>query len=155
MIDSCEIMFFVNGCSKTIEMKTFVVNGTILQKKITPIECQNQNTFTLNKSGNTTEPMRKRSDFSQAFSTLNRLHREAGGQQLRPMPYWRYKEWKPASSSSSTWWQYSKKVNKRGLRSNGATRCLQIFGENLRRMAFTNSFFFATDRLFTADGGLL
>ena len=35
----------------------------------------------LNKSGNTTEPLRKRSDFNQALSTLNRLHQEAGGQQ--------------------------------------------------------------------------
>ena len=30
--------------------------------------------ISLNKSGNTTEPMRKRSDFNQALSTLNRLH---------------------------------------------------------------------------------
>ena len=36
-----------------------------------------------------------------------------------------------------------------------ATCCLQIFGKNLRRMAFTNSFYFVTDRSFTADGGLL
>ena len=35
------------------------------------------------KTGNTTGPMRKRSDFNQALSTLNRLHREAGGRQLR------------------------------------------------------------------------
>ena len=35
----------------------------------------------------------------------------------------------------------SKKVNKRGLWSNGATCCLQIFGEKIRRMAFTNSFY--------------
>ena len=35
----------------------------------------------------------------------------------------------------------------KGLRSNGATRCLQIFGENLRRMAFTNSFNVVTDRI--------
>ena len=77
MIDSCEIMFSVNECSKTIEMKMFVVNGTILQNKITPIECQNQNTFTTGKIGGslsisretTTEPMRKRSDFNQALST--------------------------------------------------------------------------------------
>ena len=33
-------------------------------------------------------PLRKRSGFNQALSTLNRLHRESGGQQLRPMPYW-------------------------------------------------------------------
>ena len=43
----------------------------------------------------------------------------------------------------------------KGLWSNGATRCLQNFGENLRRMAFMNSFYFVTDRSFTADGGLL
>ena len=35
MIVSYEIMFSASGCSKTIEMKMFVVNGTILQKKIT------------------------------------------------------------------------------------------------------------------------
>ena len=51
MIVSCEIMFSVNGSSKTIEMMMFVVNGTILQNKITPIECQNQNTFTTGKIG--------------------------------------------------------------------------------------------------------
>ena len=32
--------------------------------------------ITLNKSGNDTQPVRKRSDFNQALSTLNRLHRE-------------------------------------------------------------------------------
>ena len=114
MIVSCEITFFVNVCSNMIEMKMFVVNGTILQNKISLIECQNQNIFitdknwwiSLNKSGDTGGPLRKRSDFNQALSTLNRLHQEAGGQQLRPMPYWKYKEWKPASSSSSTWWQW-------------------------------------------------
>ena len=62
--------------------------------------------ISLNKSGNNTQPVRKRSDFNQALSTLNRLHQEAGGQQLTPMPHWKYKEWKPASSSSSTWWQW-------------------------------------------------
>ena len=43
--------------------------------------------ISFNKSGNTTEPLRKRSDFNQALSTLNRSHREAGGRQLRPTPY--------------------------------------------------------------------
>ena len=62
--------------------------------------------ITFNKSGNNTQPLRKCSDFNHVLSTLNRLHQEAGGQQLRPMPYWKYKEWKPASSSSSTWWQW-------------------------------------------------
>ena len=49
----------------------------------------------------------KRSDFNQALSTLNRLHRESGGQQLRPMPYWKYQQRQPSSSSSSTSWQWS------------------------------------------------
>ena len=48
-----------------------------------------------------------------------------------------------------------KKDASKGLRSNGAARCLQNFGENLRQMAFMNSFYFVTDRSFTADGGLL
>ena len=61
----------------------------------------------LNKSGNNTQPLRKRSDFNQALSTSNRLHREAGRKQLRPTPNWKYKQWRPASSSSCTWWQWS------------------------------------------------
>ena len=62
--------------------------------------------ISLNKSGNDTQPVRKRSDFNQALSTLNRLHQEAGGEQLGAIPYWKYKEWRPASSSSSSWWQW-------------------------------------------------
>ena len=42
--------------------------------------------ISLNKSGKDTQPVRKRSDFNQALSTLNRLHREAGGHQLEPIP---------------------------------------------------------------------
>ena len=62
--------------------------------------------ITLNKSGNTAKTFRKRSDFNQVLSTLNRLHQEAGGDQLEPIPYWKYKQWRPASSSSSTWWEW-------------------------------------------------
>ena len=106
--------------------------------------------ITLTKSGNTTQPVRKRSDFNQALCTSNRVHREAGGQQLRPMPYWKYKEWKPWWQWRESWWSSSEfKSMKRMLRSNGATRCLKNFGENLRRMAFTKSFYSVTDRSFT------
>ena len=63
--------------------------------------------ISLNKSGNTTEPLRNRSDFNQALSTLKRLHRQVGGRQLRHTPCWKYKQWKSSSSSSSTWWQWS------------------------------------------------
>ena len=48
--------------------------------------------ISLNKSGRNTQPVRTRSDFNQALSTLNLLHREAGGQQFRPMPSWKYQE---------------------------------------------------------------
>ena len=60
----------------------------------------------LNKSCSDTLPLRKRSDFKQALSTLKRLHQQAGGDQLEPIPYWKYKEWRPALSFSSTWWQW-------------------------------------------------
>ena len=62
--------------------------------------------ITLNKSGNDTQSVRKRSDFKQVLSTLKRLHQEAGGDQLEPMPYWKYQQWRLASSSYSTWWQW-------------------------------------------------
>ena len=44
--------------------------------------------ISLNKSGNDTQPVRKRSEFKQALSTLKRLHQEAGGDQLEPIPHW-------------------------------------------------------------------
>ena len=42
MIDSCEIMFSVNGWSKTNEMKKFVAHGTFLQNKITPTDVRSR-----------------------------------------------------------------------------------------------------------------
>ena len=42
---------FLNPCSNMIEMKMFVSNGTILQNKISPIKCQNQNIFITDKIG--------------------------------------------------------------------------------------------------------
>ena len=62
--------------------------------------------ISLNKSGDT-GPLRNRSDFNQALSTLNRLHRESGERPLRPLPYRKYQERHPSSSSSSSWWQWS------------------------------------------------
>ena len=82
-------------------MKKFVVHGTFLQMKTTPIICHKKNTSlqaklverSTNKFANDTQPLRKLSDFKQALSTLNRLHQEAGGDQLEPIPYWKYKQW--------------------------------------------------------------
>ena len=62
--------------------------------------------ISLNKSGNTA-PMRNRSDFNEALSTLNRLHQESGERQLRPLPFWKYQQRHQSSSSSSSWWQWS------------------------------------------------
>ena len=72
--------------------------------------------ISLNKSGNT-GPVRDRSDFNDALTTLNRLHQESGEQQLRPVPLWKYQKWHQSSNSSSSWWQWSDswwKVHKRG-----------------------------------------
>ena len=56
-----------------------------------------------NKQGSDTMPLRHRSDFKQALSTSERLHQEDGGEQFAPTPYCNNKQWKSASSSSSTW----------------------------------------------------
>ena len=62
--------------------------------------------ISLSKSGNT-GPLRNRSDFNEALSTLNRSHQESGERRLRPTPYWKYQERHPSSSSSPSWWQWS------------------------------------------------
>ena len=92
MTDSCEILSSVGEWFKTIEMKKFVVQRTFLQMKITfhmPEEeyfyYKNNWWISFNKSGNDTQPLRKRSDFKQALSTLNCLHQEGGGDQLEPI----------------------------------------------------------------------
>ena len=74
----------------------------------------------LNKSGSDTQPLRKRSDFKQALSTLERLHQEAGEEQFVPTYSYKQKQWQSASSSSSTWckwqdsWWSSKKSESQG-----------------------------------------
>ena len=77
MIVSCEIMFSVSVWSKTIEMKMFVVIGTILKNKITPIECRNQNTFTTGKVGGSlsTSPETQQNRWENVLSSTKRcLH---------------------------------------------------------------------------------
>ena len=164
MTDSCEIMFSVDEWLKTVEMKKFVEHGMFLHMKITYHMSQEEyfyytNKWWLdpNKSGNDTLQWRTLSDFKQALSTLERLHQEPGGDQLEPTPYWKYQQWRSASSSSSNLvaMKVKKEEASKGLWSNGATRCLQNFGENPQKVAFKNSFYFVTDRSFTADGGLL
>ena len=91
--------------------------------------------FLLNKLGSDTLPLRKRSDFKQAVSTLERLHQEDGGEQFATTPYWKNQQWKSASSSSSTYGgngktpggllknQKVKEEASKVLGKNGETRC--------------------------------
>ena len=92
----------------------FVDDGMLLQMKITLTNLQNKNTSTTKTNGgliqinkvSNTMPLTNRSDFKQAMSTLERLHQEAGEEQFAPIPYWKNKQCKSASSSSSTWWEW-------------------------------------------------
>ena len=63
--------------------------------------------LTLNKSGKNA-PMRLRSDFRAAVTSMNRLHRESGEERPAPIPFYQYHKWHSSSSSSSTsWWQWN------------------------------------------------
>ena len=161
-------MFSVIGFLKTIEMKRFFflkksddfVEQDFTNRMAESEYCHYRQLVDLFQKSGTIGRMRDLSDFNDA------LTRE---RQLRPVPFWKYQEWHPSSSSSSIWWQWSgswwsflrvhskstKKGACKGLRSNGATRWKQIFDENLRRIDFKISFYFVTDRPFTVDCCLL
>ena len=104
--------------------------------------------ISLNKSGNNTQPVRKRSDFNQALSTLNRLHQEAGGQQLRPMPYCtkngsRHRVLLPPGGNGENPGglpKNSKKVNKRGCKQRFAIERGNPLFTELWRKPQTNGF---------------
>ena len=57
--------------------------------------------ISLNSSGKN-EPMKLRSDFSEALTKLHRLYHESGEERLAPIPFWQYQKWHPSSSSFST-----------------------------------------------------
>ena len=144
---------------KTIELKKFVDDGMFLQMKITLIISQKRNTSTtrtkwwihLNKSGSDTLPLRKRSGFKQAFSTLQQ---EDGGEQFAPTPYWKNRQWKSASSSSSTLWNWQDSWWPSSKNSECQGRCKQSLGQERwdplltvlwwkpQKMAFKNSIFY-------------
>ena len=86
-----------------------------MRRKISPTACRPTSTLdtrriggiSLNTSGRN-EPMKLRSDFSEALTKLHRLHRESGEKRLAPIPFWQYQKWHPSSSPSSTsWWQWN------------------------------------------------
>ena len=109
-----EIPYFVNLKSNMIDLKKSVSRWTKTRRKISAIELRKKSTFDTERNGGSLSinlekigPMRDRSDFNDALTTLNRLHQESGERPLRPLPYWKYQERQSSSSSSSGWWQWS------------------------------------------------
>ena len=92
--------------------------------------CQKNWYISLNKSGRNA-PMKLRSDFREAVTTMNRLHRESGEDRPERIPFHQYQRWHSSSSSSSTsWWQWNEHW-------------------------WSSYFSFFVARSFTADGSLL
>ena len=57
------------------------------------------------KQGSNTMPLRHRSNFKQALSTMQRLQQEAGEEPQVPTYSYKHQQWE-ARSSSSTWWNW-------------------------------------------------
>ena len=108
------ILIFVHPSSNMIELKRSVSRWTSFRKKDFSHHMTQAGYFrykknwwiSLNKFGKN-GPLRNRSDFNDALSTLNHLHQELGERKLRPVPFWKYQQWHQSSSSSTSWWQWS------------------------------------------------
>ena len=116
------------------------------------------------KPGSNTIPLRDRFDFKQALSTLQRLQQEAREEPHVPTYSYKHQQWE-ARSSSSTWWNWqsswrtsyhseSQEGDAPSIECTVRTVACSILQESPKK-TFTNSFYFVTDRPFTADGGLL
>ena len=94
MIVSCEIMFFRKRMHEhdrdedvCLKWDDLAAQDFTYQMSESEYFHYRQNWWiSLNKSGNDTQPVRKRSDFNQALPTSNRLHQEVGGDQFEPIP---------------------------------------------------------------------
>ena len=117
--------------------------------------CKQNWWITLNKSGNNTQPLRNRSDFNQALSTLKRLPRSwrTTTQADAPLEIQRMEtgiefffHLVAMERILVVFLRIQRKSIKedasKGLRSNGATCCLQNFDEKLRRWLSRIQFFF-------------
>ena len=69
------------------------------------LHCKSKWWLHSNKQGSNTMPLRHRSDFKQALSSLQRLQQEAGEEPHVPTYSYKHKQWE-AQSSSSTWWNW-------------------------------------------------
>ena len=91
MTDSCDDVFR-RRMIETIEMRKFVEHGMFSDEDHTYHLSEQEYFYYKNnkwwlhskKSGSNTLPLRNLANFKQALSTLNRLHQEAGGEQLEP-----------------------------------------------------------------------
>ena len=100
MIDSCEIMFFRERMIRHNRDEEVCRAWDVLAEQDYTFRMSEAEYFhyrqnwwiPLNKSGNDTQPVRKRSEFNQALCTLNCSLQEAGGQPLGPIHSWKYKE---------------------------------------------------------------
>ena len=82
-------------------------------------------------------PLRHRSDFKQALSTLQRLQQKAGEEPHVPTYSNKHKQWE-AQSSSSTWWNWQgswwSSYNSESLEGGEPVlSVLAVCGKNLRK----------------------
>ena len=115
-IVSIEIQFFVIRTSKKLAgpRRSAIAMNELAQKDHSycpsseEYERFKKNWYiSLNKSGRHA-PMKLRSDFREAVTTTNRLHRESGEERPEPTPFHQYQRWHSSSSSSRTsWWQWN------------------------------------------------
>ena len=145
-------------------MKKFVDDGMFLQTEDHTYHLSEQEYFFYknkwwlhsNKSGSDTLPLRKRSDFKQASSTLERLQKEAGEEPYVPTYSCKHKQWQLAQSSSSTWWNWqdswwsssnseSRGGGKQSLENERGDPLLIELWRKPPKMAFKNSIYFVTE----------
>ena len=165
MIVSCEILIFVNPCSNMIEMKMFVLNGTILQNKISPMECQNQNIFITDKIGGSLSVSLETLDHWENVLTSTKrcpgpchTGSTSNGNHHGVLPPFGGNRVDPRGLPKN-----SKKVNQRGCMQRFMIERCNPLSTDLWVKPQTNGLhefifivlYFVADRSFTADGGLL
>ena len=112
-----------------------------------------------NKQGSNTMPLRHRSDFKQALSTLQRLQQEAGEEPQASTNNGRHAGHLLHGGIGKVHGGLliipKVKTEMHQVLSERDDPLLAVFGQILRKKTFMNSTYFVTDWSFTADGGLL
>ena len=101
------------------------------------------------KQGSNSMPLRHRSGFKQALSTLQQLQQEAGDELHVPTYSNKPQQWE-AQCSSSTWWDWQCSRSEPSIEwTERPVSC--NFWQESSKMTFTNSIYFVTVGSFTAD----